>query len=188
MSLEKELRPYIDALVDRKHPLGTIELRGFVNKLSSIAVDYSKRGGKSKTDSAQAELSADDRSYLERQINLSLEKLASSADAILEAVDSLSDAAGDRKKTQAASSKIVQAFDFQDLVGQRLLEMRRRLSEPDQWPPCCPGGFRSRPGHDGGSGNGRQADGRLIRSRGLIWSDGQMLAIQRPRWQGRQSL
>lgn len=129
MSLEKELRPYIDALVDRKHPLGTIEMRGFVNKLSSIAVDYNKRGGKSKTDSAQAELSADDRSYLERQINLSLEKLASSADTILEAVDSLSDAAGDRKKTQAASSKIVQACDFHDLVGQRLLEMRRRLSE-----------------------------------------------------------
>lgn len=127
-SLEQELKPYIDALVGRDQPLGKIEMRGFVNKLSSITLEYKKNGGLDPTE-GQTRLSADDKTYLEKQISLSLEKLAQSADTIMDAVDKISAADGDTRQIRSKCNEIMQSCDFHDLVGQRLMEMKIRLSQ-----------------------------------------------------------
>ncbi|MDF1719906.1 MAG: hypothetical protein P1U65_04445 [Minwuia sp.] len=129
MSLENELKPYINALLDRKQPLGAIEMRGFVNTLTGIANRYNKPGAKGgRPAPPRPELSVDDMKYLNEQIQMGMEKLSSSAETILEAVDEIGRSDGDRKKIRSISGQIMQACDFDDIVGQRLMQMRSRLN------------------------------------------------------------
>ncbi len=132
MSLDHELKPYINGLKNRKAPVGAIEMNALISTVSRIANRYinEAQSGSDGGGGADADLSKDHIDTCVQQVDNSIKKLSDSADAIIDHTEKLLKMDNVDPKQKEIFFKILESCDFHDIVGQRLTEVRRILKDP----------------------------------------------------------